>query len=79
MKEWNTYYARLIMECIVHYESQLSYTDIKRYNDVNLAIIKEAKLKRLRLDSNNTNKVRTDKYHIYSILIFTEFNLTHVT
>ena len=67
------------MECIVHYESQLSYTDIKRYNDVNLTIIKEAKLKRLRLDSNDTNKVRIDKYQIYSILIFTEFILTHVT
>ena len=29
MKEQNTY-ARLIMDCIVHYENQLPYTDIKR-------------------------------------------------
>ena len=78
MKEQNTY-ARLIIDCIVRYENQLSYTDIKRYNDANLATIKEAKLKRLGLDSNNTNKVGIDKYQIYLIHIFTEFILSPVT
>ena len=67
------------MEYVVHYENQQSYTDIKRYSDVNLAIIKEAKVKRLRLGSDNINKVRIDKYQIYLIPIFTEFILTHVT
>ena len=78
MKEQNTY-ARVIMDCIVHYENQLSYTDIKRYNDVNLTTIKETKLERLGLDSNNTNKVGIDKYQIYLIHIFTESILSHVT
>lgn len=55
------------MEYIVHYENQKSYADIKRYSDVNLLIIKEAKLKRLGLGSDNINKVRIDKYKIYLI------------
>ena len=67
------------MEYIVHYESQQSYTDIKRYSGVNLLIIKEAKLKRLGIVSDNINKVRIDKYKIYLIHIFMEFILTYVT
>ena len=55
------------MEYIVHYENQQSYTDTKRYSDVNLLIIKEAKLKRLGLGSDNINEVRIDKYKIYLI------------
>ena len=67
------------MEYIVYYENQQSYTDIKRYSDVNLSIIKEAKLKRLGLGSDNINKVRLGRYKIYLIQIFMEFILTHVT
>ena len=67
------------MEYIVYYENQQSYTDIKRYSDVNLLIIKEAKLKRLGLGSDNINKVQIDRYKIYLIQIFMEFILTHVT
>ena len=67
------------MEYIVHYENQQSYTDIKSYSDVNLLIIKEAKLKRLGLGSDNINKVRIDRHNIYLIQIFMEFILTHVT